>query len=149
RAGEQHKGPEDDALVDAHVAREGGARIALPEVAERLPGAAGEARVRRDPDRDVEVEDPLREALVRVVRRDEEDERERRRDKDERGDREHGKGDAGEATPRPDGRSRWVTRRRHTRTTPSRSLRTRRRRGRGSRGSGPASQRRLRRRRRP
>ena len=133
----QHERPEDQPLVDADVARQVGARVALPQVPQRLPRAADEACVRGERDRDVEVEDPLREALVGVVRRDEEDERECRRDEHERAHRERGQGDAAQATHGRDCRSRRVTRRRHTRTTPSRPPRREGRRARETRGSGP------------
>jgi hypothetical protein len=43
-----------------------------------------EAEIGREGDRDVEVEDPLREALVGVGRRDEEDQRQRSGHEDER-----------------------------------------------------------------
>ena len=53
---------------------------------------------RRKRDRDVEVEDPLREALVGVVRGDEEDHRDRERDEDEGRRCERGKRNAIRAT---------------------------------------------------
>src|SRR5207302_3621445 len=74
-ARDEHERPEDQALVHGDVALEIGERVTLPEMHERLPGASGETGVCRERDRDVEVEDALREALVGVVRRDEEDER--------------------------------------------------------------------------
>src|SRR5438046_1655075 len=43
RARNEHHRPEDQALVDADIACEAGARIALPEVPERLPRTASEA----------------------------------------------------------------------------------------------------------
>src|SRR5205823_14115982 len=63
---------------DRDVALEVGALVALPEHAQRLPCPPAEARVRGERDRDVEVEDPLREALIGIGRRVEEDERDRR-----------------------------------------------------------------------
>src|SRR5581483_6291103 len=62
RAGQEDERPEDETLVDADVALEVGALVPLREMPERLPRAAREARVRRDRDRDVEVEASLREA---------------------------------------------------------------------------------------
>jgi hypothetical protein len=109
RAGEQDEAPEDHALVHADVALEVGVRVALPEVAKRLPRAADEAGVRGERDRDVEVEDPLREALVGVVRRDEEDERERRR--------HEGEGGGGERRQRDPGHGSIVPRSRYSVTT--------------------------------
>src|SRR5689334_1895058 len=66
RAREEDEGAEDDPLVDGDVALEVRIRIALPEMPERLPGPGPEAGIGGERDRDVEVEDPLREALVGV-----------------------------------------------------------------------------------
>ena len=77
RAGQQRQRAEDHALVDRDVALEVGALVALPEHAQRLPGAPAEAGVGGQGDRHVEVEDPLREALVGVGRGVEEDQRDR------------------------------------------------------------------------
>src|SRR5262249_47664413 len=41
RTGQEHERPEDQPLVDADVALEIGARIALPKMPQRLPGTAG------------------------------------------------------------------------------------------------------------
>src|SRR3954453_9317349 len=78
RTGQKGQRAEDDALVDRRVALQIRAWRSLPEVQERLAGAPGEARVRRERERHVDVEDLLREALVGVDRRVEEDEHQRR-----------------------------------------------------------------------
>src|SRR5262249_48923562 len=51
--------------------------VARSQVAQRLPGAPAEACVRGQGDRHVEVENALREALIGVGRRVEEDQRQR------------------------------------------------------------------------
>src|SRR5207244_10085942 len=77
RSRHERQRTEDHALVDRDVALEVGARTALPEVAEGLPGAPPEARVRGERDRNVEVEDLLVETVA-VDGRVEEDQRDRR-----------------------------------------------------------------------
>ena len=72
RAGDERQRAEDHALVDRDVALEVGALVARAQVPKRLPRPPAEARVRRQRDRHVEVEDALREALVGVGRRVEE-----------------------------------------------------------------------------
>src|SRR5439155_12585928 len=84
RSGDEHEHAEDHALVDRDVALEVGVRVALPEMEERFPRAEPEAEIRRERDRHMEVEDPLREPEELIVRRDEEHERERRSHENER-----------------------------------------------------------------
>ena len=128
RAGDERQRAEDDALVDRDVALEVGALVARAQIAQRLPRAPAEARVRRERDRHVEVEDPLREALVGVGRRVEEDERDRRAERDRRQGRQlHGANGSRTAEPQP--------RRSRTRTSPRRTRRRSRRTARGTRGS--------------
>src|SRR5436190_7165885 len=79
RPRQQRERAEDDALVDGDVALQISAGLALPEVAECLPGAPGEKGVGRQRDRHVNVEDPLRKALVGVGRHVEEDQSDSRR----------------------------------------------------------------------
>ena len=76
--------------MDRDVALEVGFLRPLPEVEQRLPGAPGEAGVGRQGNRDVEVEDALREALVGIGRRVEEDQRDRRRHQGDGRPGEHG-----------------------------------------------------------
>ena len=78
RARQERERAEDDAEVNRHVALEVGAGPPLPEMEEGLPAAPAEADVGGQRDRDVEVEDSLREALIGVVGDDEEDERDAR-----------------------------------------------------------------------
>src|SRR5204863_507154 len=61
RTGEQCQHAEDDALVDGDVAFEVGSGLAFPKVAEGLPRPPAEEGVGGQRDRDVYVEDPLRE----------------------------------------------------------------------------------------
>jgi hypothetical protein len=63
--------------MDRDVALEVGTGCALPEDEQRLPGAPAEARVRRERNRNVEVEDLLVEAVL-VHGGVEEDQRDRR-----------------------------------------------------------------------
>ena len=64
---------------------------------ERLPSAPGEARVRGQRDWDVDVEDLLREALVGIDGRVEEDQRERGAHQDDGRGRERGERDMTQA----------------------------------------------------
>ena len=84
----QRERAEDDALVNRDIALEVGVLVALPEHAQRLPAAPGEAGVRGESDADVEVEDLLVQP-VRVHGRVEEDQRDRGGDQGEgeRGER--------------------------------------------------------------
>src|SRR5487761_425170 len=100
-AGEQHECPEYHPLVHGDVTLEIGELIPLPEIAKRLPRSGGEARVRGEGDGHVEIEDALREALVRVVRGDVEHERERGRHEHEGCDRQGGNRDAIQPEHRP------------------------------------------------
>src|SRR5207302_3769776 len=72
RACDEHEHTEDHALMDRNVALEVCARLALPEMDERLPCAPPEPCIRGQRDRNVEVEDLLVEA-VGVERRPEKD----------------------------------------------------------------------------
>jgi hypothetical protein len=63
--------------MDRDVALEVVALVAAPEEQKCLDRAESEAEVRRQCDRDVDVEDPLRDALVGVLGRDDEREDER------------------------------------------------------------------------
>src|SRR5581483_8041464 len=97
RAGGERQRSEDHTLVDGDVALEVRPLVLRPQVPECLPGAPPEGRVRRQRERDVEVEDALRQALVGVGRRVEERERgpepeEARAERRERGQgrRSHG-----------------------------------------------------------
>src|SRR6188472_3553001 len=73
------------------IALEVGAGCPLPEVEKRLGGAPREAGVSGQRNRDVDVEDLLREPLVGIDRRVEEHQRERRRHEDDGRDRKRGK----------------------------------------------------------
>ena len=64
--------------MDRDVAREICTRLAAPEVEERFPRAPAEHDIGGQCDRDVEVEDLLREPLVRVLGRVVRDQRDRR-----------------------------------------------------------------------
>jgi hypothetical protein len=63
---------------DARAQIEVVALVAPPEQEQRLQGAEPEAEVGREGDRHVDVEDPLRDALVGVFRRDDERKDERK-----------------------------------------------------------------------
>ena len=90
RARDEREHAEDHALVDRGVALEVGARVALPQHAQRLPRAPAEADVRRQRDRHVDVEDLLRDPLVGVLGRDEEREHQRDHRQAQRGCGERG-----------------------------------------------------------
>ena len=79
RAGDERERAEDHTLVNGDVALEVGALSRFQRTAQRLPAAPAEAGVRRESDRDVEVEDLLVQAVL-VHGRVEEDERDRSRD---------------------------------------------------------------------
>ena len=74
--------------MDPGVALEIAALAADPEEPQRLPGAEPEAEVGGEGDRNVEVEDPLRDALVRVLGRDEQREQDRDAEQAGGGERE-------------------------------------------------------------
>ena len=76
RAGDQHRDAEDDRRVDRDVGAGVVDRVAAAEVADRVDAADDEAAEGDDRERHVQVEDLLDEALVGLVRRVEEDERE-------------------------------------------------------------------------
>src|SRR5262245_37769599 len=72
RAGDQRERAEDGPLVDGDVAFEVVPLVATPQEEQRLDRSEPEAEVRRESDRDVDVEDALRDPLIRVLRRDDE-----------------------------------------------------------------------------
>src|SRR5438132_74709 len=68
---------EDRSLVDRDVALQVELLVAAPEHEQALPGAETEAEVGRERNRDVDVEDPLRDPLIGVFRSDEEGQHDR------------------------------------------------------------------------
>ncbi len=75
--------------MDRGVRLEVVAVATLPQKAERLPGAEAEAGVRGERDRDVEVEDLLRDALVGVLGDEDEDEDDREEPGEDHGAPDH------------------------------------------------------------
>ena len=73
----QRERAEDRPLMDRDVALEVVPLLSAPEEPQRLEGPEPEAEVRRQRDRHVDVEDPLRDPLVRILRRHDESEDER------------------------------------------------------------------------
>ena len=84
RTGQQHERAEDDPDVDADVRAQVVGLVTAQQVARREERADAEEEVRRQRHGHVDVEDPLREPLVGVVRNPVEDEREREGREDRR-----------------------------------------------------------------
>src|ERR1700730_4230807 len=87
--------------MDRDVALEVGVRVALPEMDEPFPRAKPECEIGGERNRNVEVEDLLREAEKRGVGRNKEGEHERRHHEHERGRGERGQRYAMRPSHRP------------------------------------------------